>query len=198
MTMPPEHAKAKAYLLEKGTQAPVAQIRERVADAFAALESLLDGVTESQARRAPGGGEWSVHEILDHLVATHPLALEEMRALLESRHSPVSPIPAGLQSADPAARRWDDLRGELRRLHAEVLDVLAKAPDRMTDGARAHHHGDQHAAGRRHREADAVGRGVRLEGLRHHLPAPRARSSGPGETGPPRPRGLTQRLNLTV
>ena len=54
MTMPPEHAKAKAYLLEKGTQAPVTQIRERVADAFAALESLLDGVSESQAQRAPG------------------------------------------------------------------------------------------------------------------------------------------------
>lgn len=133
MTMPPEHAKAKAYLFEKGTQASVAQIRERVADAFAALDTLLDGVTESQARRAPGGGEWSVHEILDHLVETHPRALEEMRALLENRHSPVSPIPAGLQSTDPTARRWDDLRGELRRLHADVLDVLAKAPDRMTE-----------------------------------------------------------------
>lgn len=132
MTIPPEHAKAKAYLLEKGTQSPVAQIRERVADAFAALDGLLDGVTESQARRAPGAGEWSVLDILDHLVETHPLALEEMRALLENRHSPVSPIPAGLQSADPAARGWEDLRGELRRLHAEVLDVLAKAPDRMT------------------------------------------------------------------
>lgn len=133
MTMPAEHARAKAYLLEKGTRAPVAQIRDRVADAFAALEALLDGVTEGQARRAPGGGEWSVHEILDHLVETHSRALEEMRALLENRHSPVSPIPAGLQSADPAARRWDDLRGELRRLHAEVLDVLAKAPDRLTE-----------------------------------------------------------------
>ena len=204
MTLPPEHVKAKAYLLEKGTQTPVAQIRERVADAFAALESLLDGVTESQAHRAPGGGEWSVHEILDHLVATHPLALEEMRALLESRHSPVSPIPAGLQSADPAARRWDDLRGELRRLHADVLDVLGKAPDRMTD-VRAPIImviNTRQADGRR--EGDGVGRGVRLEGLRHHLPAPRARSSGPGETGAPRPRGpprrhrLTRRVNFTI
>ncbi len=106
MTMPPEHAKAKAYLLEKGAQAPLAQIPEE--------------------------GGWSVHEILDHLMETHPLALEEMRALLENRHSPVSPIPAGLQSANPAARRWDDMRADLRRLHAEVLDLLAKAPDRMT------------------------------------------------------------------
>ena len=133
MTMPPEQVKAKAYLLEKGTQAPVAQIRERVAEAFVAMDALLDGVTEEQARRAPGVGEWSVHEILDHLVETHPLALAEMRALLENRHSPVSPIPAGLQSAAPMARRWDDLRAELRRIHGEVLDVLAAAPDRPTE-----------------------------------------------------------------
>ena len=53
--------------------------------------------------------------------------------LFRSRHSPVSPIPAGLQSADPWARGWDDLRDALRRLHADVLDVLAKAPDRSTE-----------------------------------------------------------------
>ncbi|MFI5374705.1 MAG: DinB family protein [Candidatus Rokuibacteriota bacterium] len=132
MTMPPEQVKAKAYLLEKGTQAPVGQIRERVAEAFAAMDALLDGVTEEQARRAPGDGEWSVHEILDHLVETHPRALEEMRALLENRHSPVSPIPAGLQSAAPLARRWDELRDALGGIHREVLVVLAAALDRPT------------------------------------------------------------------
>jgi hypothetical protein len=133
MTMPPEQVKAKAYLLEKGTQAPVASIRERVAEAFAAMETLLEGVTAARARRVPGGGEWSVQEILDHLVETHPRALEELRALLANRHSPVSPIPAGLQSAAPMAREWDDLRAALRRVHAEVLDVLAGAPDRPTE-----------------------------------------------------------------
>jgi hypothetical protein len=132
MTMPPEQVKAKAYLRERGTEAPVAQIRARVAEAFAAMDTLLDGVTDAQARHQPGGGEWSVHEILDHLVETHPRALEEMRALLENRHSPVSPIPAGLQSAAPLARRWDDLRAELRLLHGLVLEVLAAAPDRLT------------------------------------------------------------------
>ncbi len=133
MTMPPEQLRAKAYLREKGTEAPIAQIREQVADAFAALDALLDGVTESQARRRPGEDEWSVHEVLDHLVETHPRALDEMRALLENRHSPVSPIPAGLQSADPMARRWDDLRAALRRVHADVLDTLTRAPDRPTE-----------------------------------------------------------------
>jgi hypothetical protein len=133
MTMPPEQLRAKTYLREMGTEAPVAQIRERVADAFAALDTRLAAVTDREARRRPGAGEWSVHEIVDHLVETHPRALEELRALLENRHSPVSPIPAGLQSADPWARSWDDLRGALRRLHADVLDTLAQAPDRPTE-----------------------------------------------------------------
>ncbi len=106
MTLPPEHVKAKAYLREKGTLAPLAQIRERVADAFAALDAFLGGVSETEARRAPGGGEWSVPEIVDHLVVTHALAHQEMRALLENRHSPVSPIPAGPQPAAPLHRRW--------------------------------------------------------------------------------------------
>jgi hypothetical protein len=133
MTMPPEQVKAKAYLREKGTDAPLAQIRERVADAFTTMEAVLDSITESQAGQPPGGGEWSVHEVVDHLVETHPRALEEMRALMDDRHSPVSPIPAGLQSARPMARGWDDLRASLRRLHREVIAVLDAAADRLTE-----------------------------------------------------------------
>jgi hypothetical protein len=133
MTMPPEQLKALAYLKDKGTDAPVAQIRERVADAFSTVETVLDSVTERRAARPPGGGEWSVHEVVDHLVETHPRALEEMRALMDNRHSRVSPIPAGLQSARPMARRWDHLRASLRRLHHDVLDTLGAAPDRLTE-----------------------------------------------------------------
>ena len=131
--MPPEQLKAKEYLMEKGTRAPIAQIRERVADAFATMDTVLEGVTEAQARRTPGGGEWSALEVLDHLVVTHPRALEEMQALLANRHSTVSPIPAGLQSAAPLARPWADLRADLRRIHQPVLEVMAAAPDRSTD-----------------------------------------------------------------
>jgi len=133
MTMPPEQVKAKAYLRDKGTEAPVAQIRERVGEAFAAMDELLDSVSEARASQRREDGEWCVHEVLDHLVETHPLALEEMRAVMANRHSPVSPIPAGLQSASPMSRSWDDMRGVLRRLHAEVLDVLAGASDRPTE-----------------------------------------------------------------
>jgi hypothetical protein len=133
MTMPAEQVKAMAYLKERGTDAPLAQIRERVADAFATMDTLLDSVSAAQAGKRPGDGEWSPHEVVDHLVETHPRALEEMRALMDGRHSPVSPIPAGLQSAHPMARSWSDLRAALRWLHREVLDVLTVAPDRLTE-----------------------------------------------------------------
>ncbi|HEY7205652.1 MAG TPA: DinB family protein [Methylomirabilota bacterium] len=133
MTMPPEQVKALAYLKERGTEAPVAQIRERVADAFATMDALLESVSEAPARKRPRDGEWSVHEVVDHLVETHPRALEEMRALMDGRHSPVSPIPAGLQSARPLDRGWRDLCASLRGLHRDVLDVLGAAPDRPTE-----------------------------------------------------------------
>jgi hypothetical protein len=132
MTIPPEQVKARAYLKERGTDAPIAEIRERVADAFAAMDALLESVDVARAALRPGDRDWSVHEVVDHLVETHPRALEEMRALMDDRHSPVSPIPAGLQSAHPMARPWDDLRATLFRLHREVLETLAAAPDRPT------------------------------------------------------------------
>ena len=121
MTTPPEQVKARAYLKERGTDAPIAEIRERVADAFATMDALLESVDAARAARRPGDRDWSVQEVVDHLVETHPRALEEMRALIDDRHSPVSPIPAGLQSAHPMARPWDGLRATLHRLHREVL-----------------------------------------------------------------------------
>ena len=52
---------------------PLAQIRARVASAFDTMEALLDGVTEAR-RGGPRRGEWSIHEVLDHLIVTHPPA----------------------------------------------------------------------------------------------------------------------------
>src|SRR5258705_303486 len=59
-------------------------------------------------------------------------------------------------------------------------------------GPRAGHHGDQHPGRRRSGDAAALERGVRLEGLRGDLPAPRA---GPPEPDPQgAPGDLTRRV----
>jgi len=133
----PEQIQAREYFEQKGTRLPAAQVRERVAAALARIEETLAGVSAAAARRRPGAGEWSVHEVVDHLVLTHRPSIDELRDLLAGRRPAGSPIPAGLLSAEPLARPWPDLVAELRRLHAEALGVLAGATDAIPLAARA-------------------------------------------------------------
>jgi hypothetical protein len=101
------------------------------------LEAALAEVDAADAGRRPLPGEWSVHEVVDHLVETHRPSIGELRDLLAGRRPPGPPIPAGLLSADPGARAWPDLLAELRRLHAEALAALAAATDAIATDARA-------------------------------------------------------------
>ena len=133
MTLRPEQIKAKEYMHQKGTLLPAAQVHERVGAAFAAMETLLDGVGEAEARARAIPGEWTVQEVVDHLVETHRPSLDELRDLLEDRRPAGGPVPASLQSADPMGRRYGDLVSDLKAVHAAILRVLSGAPDRMTD-----------------------------------------------------------------
>ena len=133
MALRPEQIKAKEYMHQKGTLLPAARVHERVGAAFAAMETLLDGVGEAEGRTRALPGEWTVQEVVDHLVETHRPSLDELRDLLENRRPPTGPVPASLQSADPMGRRYGDLVSELKAVHAAILRVLSGAPDRMTD-----------------------------------------------------------------
>ena len=133
MALRPEQIKAKEYMHQKGTLLPAAQVHERVGAAFAAMETLLDGVGEAEARARTIPGEWTVQEVVDHLVETHRPSLDELRDLLESRRPAGGPVPASLQSADPMGRRYGDLVGDLKAVHAAILRVLSGAPDRLTE-----------------------------------------------------------------
>jgi hypothetical protein len=93
------------------------------------METVLAGIAAAEARRQALPGEWTIHEVVDHLVASHRPGLAELEALLAGRRPPGGPIPAGLQSPDPMARPWDELVGELRGLHTRILDTLAAAPE---------------------------------------------------------------------
>jgi hypothetical protein len=137
MTLRPEQVKAKEYLAQQGSRRNVPQIRERVTAAFTAIEEFLDGVSESEARALGLPGEWTIQEIVDHLVETHKPSVVELRELLAGRNPSDGPIPASLQSPDPTARRWPDLRDALKRVQAEAVEVLEAAPDSPTDARAA-------------------------------------------------------------
>ncbi len=133
MTLRPEQIKAREYLEQQGSRRSVTQIRERVAAAFTVIEEFLDGVGDVDARARPIPGEWSIQEVVDHLVETHRPSVIELRELLAGRSPTDGPIPASLQSAGAMTRRWTDLLTDLKRVHAETVEVLAAAPDSLTD-----------------------------------------------------------------
>lgn len=135
--MRPEQLKAREYLHQKGTRLAPSVIRERVSAAFRATEEFLAGVSAANARRRPAPGEWSVQEVVDHLVESHRPGVEELRALLRGQRPRGGPIPASLQSKAPLDQPWAGLVEELKHLHAEILGILADVPDGFTSEARA-------------------------------------------------------------
>ncbi len=135
--MRPEQIKAREYLHHKGTLLAPKVIRDRVSAAFRATEEFLGGVVEADARRRPAPGEWSVQEVVDHLVETHRPSIEELRCLLRGKRPADGPIPVSLTSNGPLDRPWGELVGELKRLHSEIQAILAKVPDGFTSDARA-------------------------------------------------------------
>jgi len=130
-------ARTRAYFLKNGTQASADTVRARTASAFEALERLLDDLTPAVAARRSISGEWTVHEIIDHLVETDRPTLDELWCLLAGRRPPGEPIPAGLQSMAPFTRPWPWLKRELGRLHADLLQAVAAAPASFDTTARA-------------------------------------------------------------
>jgi hypothetical protein len=130
-------AKAREYFATRGTLAPAGTLRERIAEAFESLETFLDTVPAPAAARTAIAGEWTIHEIVDHLVETHRPGLDELWCLLAGRRPPGEAIPAGLSSKAPLTRPWPWLRVELARIHDEILRTLDAVPPDFATDARA-------------------------------------------------------------
>ena len=129
--------KAREYLRTKGTLTPAPALSERIAEAFRAFDAFVTPLSAAQAARASIPGEWTIHEIVDHLVETHRPGLDELRCLLAGRRPPGEPIPAGLQWKAPLLRPWPWPLEELRHVHGEILRTLDTAPPDFTTDARA-------------------------------------------------------------
>ena len=130
-------AKAREYFRARCTEAPAAAIRSGVREACESLASFLDGVAVERATRPRRPGEWSVQEIVDHLVETYRPGVDELRCLLAGQVPPGEPIPASLRSKAPLLRPWPWLLRQLEGLHADVLALLEAAPDDLDTKARA-------------------------------------------------------------
>jgi hypothetical protein len=128
MPLLPEQQRALAYASRRGTLASADSIRSRVAGTYADFEVLVDDVPPDLAREHRPTSAWSIQEVVDHLVESDRLAIEQLAALLSGR--PVEePIPASLQSPRPLELDWAELRQRFRDVHARLVEILATATD---------------------------------------------------------------------
>ena len=133
------HAKEKAreYFRTKATALPSPMILERVAAAVRAFEEFVRPLSAAQAARRSIPGEWTIQEVVDHVVETYRPGLDELWCLLAGQRPPGDPIPASLRSKAPLLRPWPWLLDEFTRMHAEVLRTLKAVPADFRTEARA-------------------------------------------------------------
>ncbi|MGH9380369.1 MAG: DinB family protein [Thermoanaerobaculia bacterium] len=131
MDLLPEQERALGYIRRRGTEAPLAEIRSRVADAYREIEMLVAPVEAALARRRPVPSSWSVHEIVDHLVESERPAAWQLAQLLAGRLVD-DPIPAGLQSPQPFEVEWQTLLERFRGAHERILELLGSASDDLS------------------------------------------------------------------
>ena len=124
----PEQRAALGYARRRGSEAPLEAIRSRLAGTFAEIEALVASLGSAAAARRPEPGRWSVHEVVDHLVESDRRGAEQLAHLVAGR-AVAAHVPAGLQSADPAAIGWDELRARFAAVHREILETLDRATD---------------------------------------------------------------------
>lgn len=125
----PEQEAAVRYAREKGTQAPLADIRGRMAGTFARIEGLLASLPEEVVRVRPAPGRWCVQEVVDHLIESHRPAAGQLRSLVRGVRPEGGPVPAGLQSSDPLGFAWPDLLRQLSEVHRELLAAVDSASE---------------------------------------------------------------------
>jgi hypothetical protein len=125
--------RARAYFASKAALSP-AEIRRQIGAAFDALDAVLTTIPAERAARRPTPEQWSVQEIVDHLLETYRPGVDELRCVLAGQRPPGDPIPAALQSKAPTLRPWAWLLEELRRTHRDVVALIdAVTPDFVTD-----------------------------------------------------------------
>jgi hypothetical protein len=133
----PEQTRAVEYLRRSGTQAPVADIRRKVAETFRELDELVAGIPEEVVRIRPRQGRWCVQEVVDHLIVSHRPACDELADLLQGKVPEGDPIPAHLQSPDVMEKEWPALVREMSAVHGRFASLVAEAPEDTPLQARA-------------------------------------------------------------
>ena len=117
-----EQQKLQGYLRSQGAKLSAEQIRDRIQEAADEFLGVVEGVGEPVARKSPATGEWSLAEVLDHVVFTLERITGVIAGLVSGRKPP-APLETGATSGI-AGLPWRDLLARLRRSQASLSALL--------------------------------------------------------------------------
>lgn len=121
--------RVRSYIQHQGTKSPAA-IADLVAGGQAKLLAAIDSVSDEQAARQPAEGEWSLRDLMLHVVAA-----EGSVAGMIARLASGDPLPAAAPERAIGMQRVDDgatftaLLAELRNVNQRTLEAVRAIPD---------------------------------------------------------------------
>lgn len=127
-------ARVVSYMRHQAAKPPEA-VAGIVADGQQRLLAIFSGCDEATAERGPGEGEWSLHELLRHVVSAER-GVARVVAMLARGEKPERESLAG-SLGDEAP--YGALIDELRTTNAAMLDAIRSLPaDADTETTYAH------------------------------------------------------------
>ena len=101
LTIPEDRRAAAIAFVQETAQRPPAEIEAVVQEGYESLLAALDGVSETQAAFKPGPDDWSVLELMSHVVSTMRIVALLAAALAEGK------LPPGINADSELESRQD-------------------------------------------------------------------------------------------
>ena len=117
-----ELEKLRGYLRAQGGKLSAEQIRDRIQEAADEFFGVVRDVAEPGARKSPAPGEWSLAEILDHVVFTLERVTGVIGGLVAGRKPP-APLEIGATSGI-ATLPWAELLARLGKSQTALSALL--------------------------------------------------------------------------
>ena len=117
-----EQQKLQGYLRSQGAKLSAEQIRDRIQESADEFLGFVEGVGDAIARKSPAPGEWSLAEILDHVIHTQERITGVIGGLVAGR-KPGAPLETGATSGI-ASLPWAELLARLRRSQTALSALL--------------------------------------------------------------------------
>jgi hypothetical protein len=92
-----------------------------------ALNALIDDLTDEEGTTQPSPGEWSVAEVLQHLLATLPRSKARLTALSRGQQFTNPPVAGGSGVGNEDTRSFSELKRDYEAGVQDVLSIMQQA-----------------------------------------------------------------------